>query len=72
MEKISMNREHKKVTVEEGFEKYIRLKKLKNLSPETIKHYEEKYLYFSRFFDVSKLYHETTEKSSASRVSLYC
>ena len=44
MEKITMNRDRSKVTVQEGFEKYIRLKKLKNLSPETIKHYYDEYL----------------------------
>lgn len=54
MERISMNRNRSEISVQEGFNKYIRLKKLKNLSPETIRHYEDDYLYFSRFFDVTR------------------
>jgi len=40
-------------TVKQGFEKLMRIKKAKNLSPETLKHYETQYKYFSGFFDTS-------------------
>lgn len=63
MERISMSRDRRKVTVQEGCDKHIRLKKLKNLSPETIKHYEEKYRYFARFFDVTRPCSDITQET---------
>jgi len=44
---ISMN-------AKEGFDRFIRVKKAKNLSPETIEHYQIDFRYFSEFFDVSQ------------------
>jgi len=40
------------LTLEEGFAKFIRLKKLKRLSPATIRDYEDAYRYFGEFYDV--------------------
>jgi len=41
------------MTVQDGFDRFIRVKKAKNLSPETIEHYQIDFRYFSGFFDVS-------------------
>ena len=45
MKKISMHNKAD-VTVQEGFDKLIRIKKAKNLSPNSIKHYEVNFRYF--------------------------
>ena len=63
MNKISMERNRMGMSVQEGFEKYIRLKKLKNLSPETIKHYENSYKYFGEFFDVVRPCSDITQET---------
>lgn len=38
----------------DGFGRFIRVKKAKNLSPDTISHYEIGFRYFAEFFDVSR------------------
>ena len=48
-------------TAKEGFEKFKRIKKAKNLSPETLTHYESQFKYFGEFFDVNRLCSEITE-----------
>ena len=53
MEKIVM-RGTNTLTVQEGFDKYIRMKELKKLSPETISHYKDGFRYFSDFFDPAR------------------
>jgi len=53
MEKITMDRTGNK-TVQEGYDRYIRLKKLANLSEETIRDYEVSFRYFTRFFNPSR------------------
>jgi integrase/recombinase XerD len=53
MEKIRLQ-EKKGVTVQEGYNKLIRIKKVKNLSPDTLRHYENYFKYFSQFFDVTR------------------
>ena len=51
MEKIRMAC-NTDTTVQEGFDKLIRIKKAKSLSPDTISHYEIHFRYFSEFFNV--------------------
>jgi integrase/recombinase XerD len=52
MKKISMlNKDD--MTVQEGFDKLIRIKKAKNLSPDTISHYQVQFRYFAEFFNVA-------------------
>ncbi len=53
MEKITMDRTSSK-TVQEGYDRYIRLKKLANLSEETIRGYGVSFRYFTNFFDASR------------------
>ena len=53
METITMDRTSNK-TVQEGYDRYIRLKKLANLSEETIRDYETCFRYFARFYDPSQ------------------
>jgi len=60
MEKITMDRTSKK-TVQEGYDRYIRLKKLANLSEETIRGYEVCFRYFVNFFDASRPCSEITK-----------
>jgi len=50
MRKIQME-SNSNITVQEGFDKLIRIKRAKNLSPDTISHYEIHFRYFSEFFD---------------------
>ena len=63
MKTISMDRTTMGITVQEGFEKFIRLKKLKKLSPATIKDYESAYRYFGEFFDVTRLCTDITQET---------
>lgn len=53
MRKIQME-SNSNITVQEGFDKLIRIKRAKNLSPDTISHYEVHFKYFSEFFDPTK------------------
>jgi len=53
MERIKLARDTKDMKVQEAYEKFIRIKKAKNLAEDTIKHYAVGYRYFSEFFDVS-------------------
>ena len=48
------------MTMQEGFNRFIRVKKAKNLSPDSISHYERSLRYFRKFFDVSRLCSEIT------------
>lgn len=54
MVKLSLEKPNAKITVQEGYEKFIRIKKTENLSPETIRWYNECYRYFSEFVDVTQ------------------
>ena len=54
MEKIRLTRNVQDVSAQDGFDKFIRIKKAKNLSPDSIRHYEIEFRYFGEFFDVSK------------------
>jgi len=54
MEMIRLER-NSKITVQEAFDRFIRIKKANNLSPDTISHYEIHYRYFSEFFDVTQV-----------------
>jgi integrase/recombinase XerD len=42
------------MTVQDGFERFIRIKKANNVSKETIIYYDRGFKYFSEFFDVSQ------------------
>ncbi|MDR2559102.1 MAG: hypothetical protein LBC86_06120 [Oscillospiraceae bacterium] len=53
MEKIKMQR-NDDISVQEGFNKLIRMKKAKNLSPDSIRHYETHFKYFADFFNASQ------------------
>jgi len=48
------------MTAQEGFVRFIRVKKAKNLSPDTIRHYEIGFRYFGEFFDLSRFCSEIT------------
>jgi len=66
MNTISMNRDSVGITVQEGFAKFIRLKKLKKLSPATILDYESAYRYFGEFFDVTQSCADITQDTVLS------
>ena len=51
MQTILMERDLGIMTVQGGFDKFIRMKKLQKLSPETIEHYESCFRYFKGYFD---------------------
>ena len=53
MEKITMRRD-RTLTVQEGYDRFIRVKKLANLSSETIKNYNTCFRYFAGFFNASR------------------
>lgn len=53
MERIRLER-NINITVQEAYERFIRIKKAQNLSPDTITHYEIHYRYFSEFFNVEQ------------------
>ena len=54
-EKISLrSRTNEKLTIEDGFKKFIATKKAMKLSDRTIKFYEDCYGYFTKFYDPKK------------------
>jgi len=53
MKTIKLDR-NTNITVQEAYERFIRIKKAQNLSPDTIMHYEIHYRYFNEFFDVTQ------------------
>ena len=53
MELIRLEKTKPHITVQEGYNKFIRMKKASNLAPDTIHYYEIGYKYFSRFIEVS-------------------
>jgi len=53
MKKISLQNSPN-TTVQEAYSRFIRIKRAKNLSPDTLRHYEVYFRYFSEFFDVTK------------------
>jgi len=55
MQKIYMEQNFEKITTKEAFENFIRHRKVRNLSPNTIKTYESDFRYFSDFYDSSRL-----------------
>jgi len=59
MEQIRLRR-NTSIKVQDAYERFLRIKKAKNLSPDTISHYEIHYRYFSEFFDVSQLCSDIT------------
>ena len=73
------------ITAREGFDRFIRIKKAKNLSAETIKHYQVDFKYFSEFFDVSQQcnkitrdtyyafieYLQTNKKANSTTINTY-
>ena len=50
---ITMNRNSSSISAQEAYEKFIRLKKLKKLSPESISYYDNGFRYFGEFFDIT-------------------
>lgn len=60
MEMIKFERD-KNISVQEAYERFMRIKNAKNLAPETILHYTLHYRYFSEFFDVRKPCREITQ-----------
>jgi len=53
MQTIRLEKNGRDFSVQEGFDKFMRIKKTKNLSEDTIRYYENSFKYFSEFFDVS-------------------
>jgi len=51
---ITMNRNNTGIPVQEAYDKFIRLKKLKKLSPESISYYDNGFRYFGEFFDLAR------------------
>ena len=51
MNKIDFNLKTKDLTMQEVFDKFINIKKILNLSDETIIFYENCFKYFSEFYD---------------------
>jgi len=60
MEKIRFEQDLN-MTIQEVFDRFLRIKKANNLSPDTISHYEVHFRYFSEFFDVTKPCCEITQ-----------
>lgn len=60
MKAIMLERDVKGITVQEGFDRFIRIKKTKNLSPDTILYYETSFKFYKEFFDVSRPCSEIT------------
>lgn len=42
------------ITAQEGFDKFFRIKKAKNLSPDTLSHYKNYFRYFSEYFEITQ------------------
>jgi len=55
MEKIYISHNCESITTKEAFEKFIRCKKIKNLSPETLRTYECDFSYFCNFYPSKNL-----------------
>ncbi len=53
MAKISMNKQKENLTLEEGFELFLKYKKVHNVSPRTIDYYKDCFKYFGQFCDTS-------------------
>ncbi|MDR1630692.1 MAG: tyrosine-type recombinase/integrase [Oscillospiraceae bacterium] len=53
MEKLSLERTNTKITTQEAFNRFLRIKKAKNLSPETIRYYDDSFRYFGEYFDIT-------------------
>jgi len=51
MQTIFMERDLGEMTVQGGFDKFMRVKRFEKLSPHTIKYYEDCFKYFKRYFD---------------------
>lgn len=54
MNKICLNTREEYVKADEAFEKFLRMKKRNNLSPETIHYYNDCFRYFGEFFSTSQ------------------
>ena len=54
MQPILMEKDLGEISVQEGYEKFIRIRKMKNLAPATIQYYEQCFEYFARFFDTTQ------------------
>ena len=54
MNKIYLETKDSEATANEVFERFIRIKKRNNLSPETIRYYDDCFRYFGEFWDVSQ------------------
>lgn len=54
MNKIFLETREREATAKEVFERFIRIKKRNNLSPETIRYYDDCFRYFGEFWDISQ------------------
>lgn len=54
MNKIYLETKGSEATANEVFERFIRIKKRNNLSPETIRYYDDCFRYFGEFWDLSQ------------------
>ena len=59
MEIIKFERDNN-ISVQEAYERFMRIKKVKNLAPETMTHYTLHFQYFNEFFDVNRPCREIT------------
>ena len=59
MEMIMFERDTN-ISVQEAYDRFIRIKRARNLAPETMTHYKLHFQYFSRYFDVNKPCREIT------------
>jgi len=48
-----MEKELGAMTIQDGFDKFMRMKRLQKLSPETILYYESCFRYFKKYFNPS-------------------
>ena len=62
MQKLYIEQDVEKMTTKEAFEKFIRYKKIKNLSPDSIRTYENDFKYFSEFYNSSRLCSDITRE----------
>ena len=51
---IMMEKDLGLLSVADGYEKFMRVKRMKNLVPDTIRFYEQNYRFFAEFFDVTQ------------------
>ena len=54
MQVIQMERDMGIMSVQDGFEKFMRMKRFQKLSPDTIGYYDQCFRYFSEYFDASQ------------------